>query len=344
VTRRIDSHAVGGLRFVIIGSGNIAGTWAEVIRKVPSAALAGIVSRSGSRPRALSESEPVQTATRLDRIEVPFDAVVVATPNGMHHEGVLAAASLGKHVLSEKPLEISLEAVDGVIGACRAAGVALGVCFQRRMSPDNVAVKRLVDEGKLGRLYAVDLAVKFFREQAYYDSAAYRGGWAVDGGGPFMQQASHQIDLYCWLFGMPSEVKSITAKLAHRMEAEDHGAAVLRHPDGMIGTIVASTVCRPGFPARLELHGEAGSLVLENDVITSWLVEGLENPSRPAAAAIHSGAASAGVSDTAGHEAILADFVSAVRDGRTPAVSGESARLATQLILRIYNAAGARRS
>ncbi len=155
-----------------------------------------------------------------------------------------------------------------------------------------------------------------------------------------MQQASHQIDLYCWLFGMPSEVKSLASTLAHRMEAEDHGAAILRHPSGMIGTIVASTVCKPGFPARLEIHAEAGSLVLENDVLTRWLVDAVENPSRPPGAAIHSGAASAAVSDTAGHEAILADFVSAVREGREPAVSGESARSATDLILRIYRAAG----
>jgi predicted dehydrogenase len=328
------------LRFVIVGSGNIAGTWVEVIRKVPSAALVGVVSRGGRRPRTLGENEAVQIAASLGGIRVPFDAVVLATPNGLHREGALAAASLGKHVLSEKPLEISLEAVDGVMAACRKAGVTLGVCFQRRMSPDNIAVKRLIDQGKLGRLYAADLAVKFFREQAYYDSAPYRGGWAVDGGGPFMQQASHQIDLYCWLFGMPSEVKSVTATLAHRMEAEDHGAAVLRHPGGMIGTIVASTVSRPGFPARLEIHGQAGSVVLENDVITRWLVDGVENPSRPPAAAIHSGAASAAVSDTAGHEAILADFVSAVREGREPAVNGESARLATDLINRIYSAAG----
>ena len=153
-----------------------------------------------------------------------------------------------------------------------------------------------------------------------------------------MQQASHQIDLYSWMFGKPERVKSLTGTLAHRMEAEDHGAALLQHPGGLIGTIIASTVARPGFPARLEIHAEAGSITLENDLITRWLVEGLENPSRPPAAAIHSGAGSAAVTDTSGHEALLADFISAIREDREPAVAGEAARQTTELILAIYQA------
>ncbi len=327
------------LPFVIVGSGNIASTWVGVLRKTPLASLAGVVSRSLRRPAALAPEEQVEIRGSLAEIRSAFEAVILATPNGLHHLGAAEAASLGKHVLSEKPLDISLKAVDAIIAGCRKNRVKLGVCFQRRMSPDNAAVKRLIDEGRLGRIYAADLAVKFYRDQAYYDSAPYRGGWAIDGGGPFMQQASHQVDLYRWLFGKPARVKSLIGTLAHRMQAEDHGAALLLHPGGLIGTIVASTVARPGFPARLEIHAEAGSLTLENDHLTRWLVPGLENPSRPPAAAIHSGAASAAVADTSGHEAILADFIAAVREDREPAVSGESARQTTELILSIYRAA-----
>jgi UDP-N-acetyl-2-amino-2-deoxyglucuronate dehydrogenase len=329
------------LRFVIVGSGNIANTYVEAIRKLPDARLAGIVSRTGRRPSRLGDEPGVEVQAALRGIEAPFDAVIVATPNGLHHEGILEAARLGRHVLTEKPLEISLGAADKSIAACRRAGVTLAVSFQRRMSPDNAAVKALVGSGKLGRLFAADLAVKFFREQSYYDSAPYRGGWAIDGGGPFMQQACHQVDLYAWFFGMPKSVKSFTATLAHRMEAEDHGAAVLRHADGMIGTIVASTVARPGFPARLEIHAEGGSIVMENDVITRWMVDGVVNPSRQPSGTIHSGAGAAGamVADTSGHEAIVRDFIQAVRGKRPPAVTGEDARRTTELILRIYQAA-----
>jgi len=329
------------LRFVIVGSGNIANTYVEVIRKVPDARLAGIVSRSGRRPSRLGDEPGVEVQPALRDVTAPFDAVILATPNGLHHEGILEAARLGRHVLTEKPLEISLEAADKSIEACRGAGVMLGVSFQRRMSPDNAAMKALIGSGKLGRLFAADLAVKFHREQSYYDSAPYRGGWAIDGGGPFMQQGCHQVDLYLWFFGMPQAVRSFTATMAHRMEAEDHGAAVLRHANGMIGTMVASTVARPGFPARLEIHAEAGSIVMENDAITRWMVDGVDNPARPPSGAIHSGAGAAGatVSDTSGHEAIVRDFIRAVRDKRPPAVTGEDARLTTELILRIYEAA-----
>jgi predicted dehydrogenase len=332
-------------RFVIVGSGNIASTYARVLHKVGGAALAGVVSRGGTPPQRLGDLQGVEVATSLRGIRAAFDAVILATPNGLHHIGAAEAASLGRHVLSEKPLDVTLAGADAAIQACRKAGVTLGVCYQRRMSPDNIAVKQLIDGKRLGRLYAADLAVKFFREQAYYDSAPYRGGWAVDGGGPFMQQASHQVDLYRWFFGMPRAVKSITGTLAHRMEAEDHGAAVLSHENGMIGTMIASTVARPGFPARLEIHAEAGSIVMENDQITRWLVEGIENPSRPSAAVIHSGAGAAGaaVADTSGHEAIVADFMAAVREGRPPAVSGEEGRLTTELILAIYASARERR-
>ena len=124
-------------------------------------------------------------------------------------------------------------------------------------------------------------------------------------------------------------------------KAEDHGAALLRHENGMIGTIVASTVARPGFPARLEIHAEAGFVVMENDLIARWAVEGAANPSLPPTGPVHSGAGAAGaaVSDTSGHEAIIADFARAVRERESPAVSGEEARLTTELILEICRAA-----
>jgi len=328
-------------RFVLVGSGNIANTYVQALRGVPGASLAAVVSRSGSRPTRLDAGQRVEVAPSLRDVRAGFDAVILATPNGLHAEGAIESAALGRHVLTEKPLAITLDSADRAIAACRAAGVTLGVCYQRRTSPDNAAVKRLLSAGILGRVLAVDMAVKFYRAQGYYDSGAYRGTRAMDGGGAFMQQACHQVDLYGWLFGRPREVRSVTATLAHRMETEDHGVAILLHEDGMIGTIVASTIARPGFAPRVEIHAEAGSILMENDLIREWLVEGVPTPSRPPAAPLHSGAGAEGaaVTDTAGHEAIIADFVAAVREHRPPIASGEEARLATELILDIYRAA-----
>jgi predicted dehydrogenase len=328
-------------RFAIVGSGNIAGTYVRAIRRVPGASLVAVVSRSGARPAGVQPADRVEVAPSLRDVRADFDAVILATPNGLHPEGAVEAAALGRHVLTEKPLATDLAAADRAIAACREAGVTLGVCFQSRMSPDNIAARRLIAGGALGRILAADVAVKYYRGQDYYDRAPYRGTRAMDGGGVFMQQACHQVDLYGWFFGRPAAVRGVMGTMAHRMESEDHGAAILVHENGMIGTFVASTIARPGFPARFEIHAEAGSFLMENDVIKEWLVEGVPNPSRPPAAPLHNGAGAAGaaVTDTTGHEAIILDFLGAVREHRPPAVDGGEARLATELILSIYAAA-----
>lgn len=324
------------MRFVIIGTGNISWTYYTAITKLPDMEVVGFVSRSRRRPEYLPDDAAVELARALDQVSAPFDAVVVTTPNGLHHEAAAAAAALGKHVLTEKPLDVTIEHMDAMIEACRTAGVKLGVSYQRRMSPDNRSLKRLLEAGELGRLYAADLSVKVFRDQSYYDSAPYRGTPDLDGGGPFIQQASHQVDLYCWFFGLPKQVVSMLGTLAHDIPVEDHGVAVMRHEDGMIGSIIASTVVRPSLPGRLEVHSERGTAVLENDVITLWEIDGVENPTREPEGAIHSGA-SMSVTDTAGHEAVLRDFTEAVRDDREPAVSASSARLATELVRLVYD-------
>ena len=335
------------MRFVIVGTGNIARTYLAAADRIPDVEVVGFVSRShrrsvepeGSGGRPVYIGGGSEWARSLDDVQGDFEAVILATPPGLHHEGAAAAAFLGKHVLTEKPLDVTAAHMDAMIETCRRQGVKLGVAYQRRMSPDNQVMKTLLDRRALGRLYAADLHVKFWRDQAYYDNAPYRGTFAIDGGGPFVQQASHNIDLYTWFFGMPTRVMSMLGTFAHDIEVEDHGACLLRHDDGMIGTIVASTAARPGFAPRLEIHAERGSVVMENDVITRWDVDGIENPSRPPDGAIHSGE-SVAVTDTAGHEAILQDFIDAIREDREPAVTGESARMASDLILRIYAAAG----
>jgi predicted dehydrogenase len=321
-------------RFVLVGSGGISRAYAQSIAHLaPTAELVAVVSRSGRRPGGVSEKLPV--FPDLASVTVPFDGVALATPNGAHRDGALAAAALGKHVVCEKVLAATRADMDAMIDACAAAGVTLAVTYQRRASPDNVALKRLLESGRLGRVFGVDMEVKFYRDAGYYGSAAYRGTRAMDGGGAYMQQAAHNADLLCWYFGMPDRVVSMLARRVHSIEVEDHGAALLHYPDGMIATFTASTVCRPGLATRLSLHAEAGTLVLENDRIVLWRVEGIENPTDPNYA-VHDGATSATVSDTAGHEAILRDFIEAARTGREPLASGRAARDATELILRIY--------
>lgn len=324
------------MKFVIVGSGSIAGTYVKALANAADAELAGVVSRSGRVPAGAPEN--IEIADSLERIGTPFEAVIIATPNGLHHLGIAAAARLGKHVISEKPLGISIPAMDTALRACAENRVKLAVSYQRRLAPDNMIVKELIEQGKLGRIFACELQAKFYRDQAYYDSAPYRGNKALDGGGPFIQQASHNIDLYAWFFGRPEKTVSMMGTFLHRIEGEDYGVAILKHPDGMIGTITASTDCYPGFPAKMMIHSDLGYLVLENDVITEWRIGELPNPSVSAGLRLHSGAGSAAVNNTAGHEAVISDFIEAVRLDREPAVSGEAARTATEIIIDIYTA------
>ena len=323
------------LRFVIIGTGNISATYYKAAANVADAEIVAAVSRSGRKPAWAPEG--FEIADSLENVKAAYDAVMIATPNATHHLWAVAAARLGKHVITEKPLDITIPAMDQMIETCRQCGVKLGVAYQRRLSPDNMIVKELLEQDAFGKVFAADLTVKCYRDQAYYDSAPYRGNKDLDGGGPFIQQASHNVDIYAWFFGKPVKTVSMLATFMHRMEGEDHGVAILKHANGMIGSIIASTAAYPGFPAEMMIHTEKGSLVIKNDIITTWEIKGLPNPSVSANKDIHSGASSAVVSQTGGHEAIITDFIDAVKLDHKPAVSGEDARLATEIILDIYH-------
>lgn len=331
------------VKYALVGTGNISRTYLTACSRVAVAEIVAVVSRSSERAEKYAADNGIGCAAQsLSGISVPYEAVMLATPNGLHHRDAIEAAGLSKHVLTEKPLDVTLENMDRMIEVCRRAGVLLGVSYQRRMSPGNLAVKKLLEDGALGKVYAADLAVKFYRPQAYYDSAEWRGTLAIDGGGPFIQQASHNVDTLAWFFGLPEKVLAKTALLAHNgIEVEDHGVAVLTYADSMLATVIASTVTAPGYPVRMEIHTEKGSIIMVNDEIVNWDVEDVPEPETRVAETIHSGAGADGVAvtDTSGHEAIILDFSRCVREGGTPAVSGEEGRKTGLLIDTIYRSA-----
>jgi len=323
-------------KYVLIGTGNISNTYVKALSELSNSELVGCVSRSGKK---LSTAPNIPCWPDLKSVSVHFDSVIVTTPNGLHCKGIIAAAELGKHVITEKPLGINRAEMKKALALCKEKNITLAVAYQRRTAPDNQAVKALLDEGKLGRVFAADLSAKFYRTQAYYDSADYRGGYAIDGGGPFIQQACHNIDIYTWFFGKPDKVVSMLDTFVHQMEAEDHGAALLRHPNGMIGTMVASTATKPGFAARLEVHTDKGSFTMVDDVITEWFFDDVPNPSNNNFHYKHDGATSASVSDTSAHKKIILDFEQAIATGCEPIVNGLNAMATSEVILDIYKEA-----
>lgn len=323
-------------KFVVVGSGNISKTYFKAIKEIENAEIVGLVSRSLNKPKFVDENK-IEISRSIKEINVDFDAVILCTPNGLHHIGAIEAASLGKHVLTEKVLDISIQNMDKMINACDKNNVKLAVAYQRRLSGDNQKIRELISENKLGNIFSVNLSVKNYRDDNYYNSAEYRGKYKIDGGGPFMQQAPHSIDLYCWFFGRPSKVVSKLGTFIHEIETEDHGSVICLHQDGMIGTITASTATKPGFPPKLEVYSNRGYFEMENDIITNWEIDGKKNPSLVSNGNTHTGEATHTVKDVSNHKRIIIDFIDSVKNNTEPIANGKSARLATELILDIYN-------
>lgn len=321
------------VKFIIVGSGNIANTYLAAIDNISDAEVVGVVSRGLNKPSNYSN---LKTFKSIGEVNISFDAVIICTPNGLHHISAIEAAKLQKHVLCEKTIDISLESIDKMILTCKENKVKLGVSYQRRFSSDNPTIKQLLEDKKLGRIFSVDLSIKNYRDDNYYNSGDYRGTYSIDGGGPFIQQASHYIDLYYWFFGKPEKLISKLNTYIHDIEVEDHGAVICSHHDGMISTITASTATRPGFPAKMEIYSDKGYLIIENDVITHWEIDGLENPSKNKNRNTHTGSATAVVNDTTNHELIIRDFITAIREDKEPLISGDSAKKSVEIILDIY--------
>jgi UDP-N-acetyl-2-amino-2-deoxyglucuronate dehydrogenase len=328
------------MKFIIVGTGNMASTFIASMKEIEYSSIVGFVTSNKKNALKLIDENPelasCTIANSISNLKCEFDSAIIATPNSTHHKFAIEAANLGKHIFTEKPLDTTVEAMDAMINAALQNDVKLAVAYQRRMSLDNINVKKLLEDNKLGKVFAADLSVKFFRGQSdYYDSKSYRGTTKIDGGGPFMHQASHNIDIYCWFFGMPEKVVSMYDTFNHNIEVEDHGVALLRYKNKMIGTIIASSTTAPGFLPRLEIHTDKGSLILENDAITHWSIKDVQNPISTNKAKIHDGKSFA-VADISGHVALLKDFIIAVKDDRRPAVDGSSAAMATKLVLEIY--------
>jgi UDP-N-acetyl-2-amino-2-deoxyglucuronate dehydrogenase len=244
----------------------------------------------------------------------------------------------------EKPIDVSLDAADRLIEAARTAGVALTVISQHRFDPGLVELKRLLDDRGLGRLVLGEASTKWYRTQAYYDSAAWRGTWTMDGGS-LMNQGVHYVDLLRWCLGPAAEVTAMCTTQAHQIEAEDTALAIVRFASGAVGTILSSTAAFPGFPQRLEITGTEGTVIVEDGRIVRRALaadpdpKAPESPLSPAAVDVdadRSAAADPAALEVASHAAQLADLLDAVDTGREPAVSGADGRAALQVVLAVY--------
>ncbi len=332
--------------FGIIGTGLIADYHAQALTRVDGAHLVGAADTVAERVERFRARHGVGFATTdvsalLARPDI--HVVCVTTPSGAHLEPALAAIQAGKHVVVEKPMEITLDRVDRILGAADAAGVCVTPIFQARFGDGARTTKAALDAGRFGRLVLCSAYVKWHRGADYY--RGWKGTLALDGGGAVMNQSIHAIDLLQWLAGMPTEVFGWKTRRVHTgIEAEDTACAALRFASRALGTIEASTALWPGWSRRLELCGEHGSVVLEEDRIARWEFR----ETRPeddavraagAANALGSGASDPGAISYEGHRRQLQDLVDALRENRPPTLDGREGRKAVALIRALYASA-----
>jgi UDP-N-acetyl-2-amino-2-deoxyglucuronate dehydrogenase len=326
----------------IVGGGNISETHARAALGIPDVRVAAVYGENRDRVSALAGQCGAAAYDDFDAFLAhrPMDLVAIGSPSGLHASQGMAAARQGLHILVEKPLDITLERADALIAASDEAGVRLGVFFQDRFKPDLVRLKRLVDEGRLGRPLFVDARVPWYRPPEYYGASRWRGTWALDGGGALMNQGIHTVDLLLWLLGDVRRVQALATTALHRIEVEDTAAALLEFGGGAIGVLAATTAAYPGYARRVQVTGSDGTAIVENDRLTSLDLrhpaeESVAGPSETPAA----GAASPVVADAGPHRAVFEDFLQAIGSGRSPRCDGREARRSVALVREIYDAA-----
>lgn len=327
-------------RLALIGCGRISKNHLDAVAKIDGLEFVAVCDSVEERARATGEALNVPYFTNVDAMlaTVPSDAVVIATPSGLHPQHGIAAARAGRHVISEKPMAISLASADALVQACDEAGVHLFVVKQNRLNPSIQLLKRAVDRGRFGRIYMANCTVRWTRPQEYYDQAPWRGTWEFDGGA-FMNQASHYVDLIQWLVGPVESVVAKTATLARSIEAEDSGVAVLKFRSGALGTIEVTMLT---FPKNLEgsiaILGEKGTVKIGGTAVNRvehWQFADYDDDDKLVDQASTNPPSVYGF----GHEAYYRNVLDVLRGRARPDTDGRAGRKSLELILGIYESA-----
>lgn len=334
--------------FGIIGCGMIARFHAKAIAEIKGAKLVACYNRTHDKANAFATEFSCtpydDLAAMLSRKDI--DVVTICSPSGAHLEPGLEAAKAGKHVLVEKPLEVTVKRCDSLIAACEKNQVRLGTIFPSRFHKSAVLLKEAVDANRFGKIALADAYVKWYRTQAYYDSGAWRGTWKLDGGGALMNQAIHSVDLLLWLMGDVAEVSAQVSTVAHeRIEVEDVAIATVKFRSGALGVIEATTAAFPGALKKIEIAGSEGMAVLEEESLIKWsFAKETAKDKRIVAEMLDNTKTGGGASDPkaighAAHRELFKDFLKAVASGKPSLVEGTEGRRSVELINAIYKSA-----
>lgn len=327
------------IRFGLIGCGAISTQHIEAIEAIDGARLVAVASASVDRARSTGERWGVAWTTNVDELLArdDVDAVTITTPSGLHSAQARAALARDKHVLIEKPMALSVADADAVIADGHRRGRTVATVSQRRFEPVMQALHDAVVAGALGRISLMIAEGLYHRPQSYYDSGAWRGTVALDGG-VLMNQAIHLVDLLRWMGGPVDSVVAHTATLSHRMEAEDTASVSLRFASGALGSIVATTCATPESPGEIRLYGDAGHVRIAGEEPVEWDVPTTVPPvgGKPVEGDTTGGATWG--TNAVGYIRQYTDFIGAIHEGRPPAVAGEDGRDAVELVTAAYEA------
>jgi UDP-N-acetyl-2-amino-2-deoxyglucuronate dehydrogenase len=322
----------------LLGCGAISTQHVEAISALDGLRLGAVASASEARARSVGTQAGVPWTTSVEELldRADIDAVAILTPSGLHPSQAITALERGKHVLVEKPIALSVADADAVIDAADRHGLTLATVSQRRFEPVMQALRLGVDAGAFGTISLVLAEGLSMRPQSYYDSAAWRGTTALDGG-VLMNQAIHLVDLVRWLGGPVRSVAGHVTTRTHAMEAEDTATVSLAFESGALGSIVATTSAVAESPAELRVVGDAGHVRIVGEQAAEWEVPGVDRPKESSSDGSRPATATWGTTAT-GHIRQYADFVEAIRTGRPPAVTGTDGRNAVEIVTAVYEA------
>lgn len=327
-------------RIAFSGCGRISKNHFEAIAKIDGLELAAVADADPERAARAGKEWNVPHFTSYEKMlaGTKADVVAIATPSGLHPAQGIAAARAGMHVVTEKPMAISLTGADELVKACDAAGVQLFVVKQNRLNPPVQLLKRAVDRGRFGRIFMASCTVHWARPQEYYDQAPWRGTWEFDGGA-FMNQASHYVDLIQWLMGPVESVMAKTATLARKIETEDSGIAILKFRSGALGVIQVTMLAYPrNLEGSLTLLGETGSVKIGGTAVNKiehWQFADYDDDDKLVEAVETTPPNVYGL----GHEGYYRNVLSVLRGEAKPDTDGRAGRKSLELILGIYESA-----
>lgn len=325
--------------FGIIGCGMISNWHAKAVLEIDGAGLIGAT--DVNEDARLEFSRKYNTTAYSDvgsMLNDPdVDVVCICTPSFLHAPLAIQAANAKKHIIVEKPMAITKSECDAVIKACDDNGVKMAVISQLRFTDAIRSLKKAVEDKKPGRIVMGDVYMKYYRSQEYYDKGGWRGTWKMDGGGALMNQGIHGIDLLLYIMGPVRSVFGRAKTLVRNIEVEDTASALVEFENGALGVIQGTTSIYPGSSRRLEINGDKGTIIIEEDAIIKWNIEGEEEGLQDIKEkSLMSAASNPAAFGIEGHIMQITDMLEAIKQDRSPLVDQHEGRKPVELILAIY--------